>query len=153
MAKVSKEDRELFREAVKNLKFVSSKKTPLKQSADIQLFDQVSEQVTPTQALFFSRGGLQYKTLKDLRTGKIKIQAELDLHGFNTEQSRENLAHFIQQALHHHYRCIRIIHGKGEVLKNHVNLWLKQIDAVLAFASAIPKQGGTGAVCVILKRV
>ena len=153
MANVSKEDRALFREAVKNLKFVSAKKIPAKQSIDIQLFDQASELVTPAQALFFSRGGLQHKTLKDLRTGKIKIHAELDLHGFNIEQSRENLAQFIQHALHHHYRCVRIIHGKGAILKNHVNLWLKQIDAVLAFASAIPKQGGTGAVSVILKRI
>ncbi|HEV2613426.1 MAG TPA: Smr/MutS family protein [Gammaproteobacteria bacterium] len=153
MAKISQEDRELFREAVKNLKFVSAKKNPPKPSADIQLFDQMSEQVTPTQSLFFSRGGLQHKTLKDLRTGKIKIQAELDLHGLNTEQARLNLADFIQFSLHHHYRCVRIIHGKGEILKNHVNLWLKQIDTVLAFASAIPRQGGTGAVCVILKRV
>lgn len=150
MARITQEDRELFRDAVKKLKFAPLKKTPPKQSTDIQLFDQASEQVTPTQALFFSRGGLQHKTLKDLRTGKININSELDLHGLNTEQARKNLADFIQFALHHHHRCVRVIHGKGDILKNHVNLWLKQIDAVLAFASAIPKQGGTGAVCVLL---
>lgn len=153
MAKISHEDRELFREAVKNLKFVSSKKTPPKPSVDIHLYDQSSEQVTPTQSLFFSRGGLQHKTLKDLRTGKLKIQDELDLHGMTAHQARDCLADFIQASLHHHYRCVRIIHGKGEILKNHVNLWLKQIDSVLAFASAIPRQGGTGALCVILKRI
>lgn len=152
MAKISSEDKALFREAVRNLKFAPSKKTSSKVASEIHLFDQSSEQVTPTQSIFFSRGGLQHKTLKDLRTGKIKIQDELDLHGLNTEQARENLADFIQAALNHHHRCVRVIHGKGEILKNHVNLWLKQIDSVLAFASAIPKQGGTGAVCVILKR-
>ncbi len=37
-------------------------------------------------------------------------------------------------------------------LKTHVNSWLRQHRDVLAFVSAPEKQGGTGAVLVLLKR-
>jgi DNA-nicking Smr family endonuclease len=54
---------------------------------------------------------------------------------------------------------VRIIHGKGNgsvqrrpVLKGKVNHWLQQRDEVLAFCSARPVDGGTGAVYVLLKR-
>jgi hypothetical protein len=33
-----------------------------------------------------------------------------------------------------------------------VNSWLRQMDAVLAFCSARPNDGGTGAVYVLLKK-
>jgi DNA-nicking Smr family endonuclease len=55
---------------------------------------------------------------------------------------------------------VRIIHGKGNtslgkmpVLKGRVNSWLRQKNEVLAFCSARPNDGGTGAVYVLLKRV
>jgi DNA-nicking Smr family endonuclease len=38
------------------------------------------------------------------------------------------------------------------VLKVKVNAWLRQKDAVLAFCSARPQDGGTGAVYVLLKK-
>jgi DNA-nicking Smr family endonuclease len=38
------------------------------------------------------------------------------------------------------------------VLKGKVNHWLQQRDEVLAFCSARPVDGGTGAVYVLLKR-
>jgi DNA-nicking Smr family endonuclease len=56
--------------------------------------------------------------------------------------------------------CIRIIHGKGKrsrnnkgpVIKTKVNHWLRQRDDVLAFCSARPIDGGTGAIYVLLRR-
>jgi len=51
------------------------------------------------------------------------------------------------------------VHGKGlrsgprgPVLKHAVNTWLRKVDAVLAFASAPRRDGGTGAVYVLLRR-
>ncbi|EXJ09223.1 Smr domain protein [Nitrincola nitratireducens] len=38
------------------------------------------------------------------------------------------------------------------MIKSCVNDWLQQIPQVLAFTSAQPKDGGTGAVYVLLKR-
>jgi DNA-nicking Smr family endonuclease len=50
------------------------------------------------------------------------------------------------------------VHGKGyrsldnqPVLKNNLNLWLRQHRDVQAFCSASPKDGGAGAVLVLLR--
>ena len=55
-------------------------------------------------------------------------------------------------------RCVRIIHGKGSrseegqpVLKHKVNYWLRCRDEVLAFTSATGRDGGTGALYVLLR--
>ena len=57
------------------------------------------------------------------------------------------------------YGCVRIIHGKGlhgdsgaPVLKNLVDRLLRQRADVLAFHSRRRRQGGTGAVLVLLAR-
>ena len=53
--------------------------------------------------------------------------------------------------------CVRIVHGKGlnseglPVLKNLVDRMLRQRSGVQAFHSAPPRQGGTGAVLVLLR--
>ena len=39
------------------------------------------------------------------------------------------------------------------MLKIKVNSWLRQKDQVLAFCSARPQDGGTGAVYVLLKKI
>jgi DNA-nicking Smr family endonuclease len=53
-----------------------------------------------------------------------------------------------------------VIHGKGlrsgnrgPVLKHTVNTLLRRADAVLAFTSARPAAGGTGATLVLLRRL
>ena len=51
-----------------------------------------------------------------------------------------------------------ITHGKGELrdkpalLKSCVNHWLKELDSVLAFHSAQPHHGGSGASYVMLRK-
>ena len=56
------------------------------------------------------------------------------------------------------FRCILIIHGKGErqkekaLMKSYVAHWLRQIPDVLAFHSAPQWKGGTGALMSILKK-
>ena len=83
---------------------------------------------------------------------------ELDLHGMTVAEARPMLAEFIADSRQQRLRCVRIIHGKGfrsasaqPVLKGLVNNWLRQHDGVLAFCSARPADGGTGAVYVLLK--
>jgi len=51
-----------------------------------------------------------------------------------------------------------VIHGKGlsskgnePVLKTRVGSWLAQRDDVLAFCQAMPQDGGSGAVVVLLR--
>lgn len=73
-------------------------------------------------------------------------------------EAQEQLNDFVLQARARGIHCIRIIHGKGygssnkgPVIKPLVNRWLQRRAEVLAFCSARPVDGGTGAVYVLLK--
>ncbi|MGD2112895.1 MAG: Smr/MutS family protein [Gammaproteobacteria bacterium] len=114
--------------------------------------------VSPEDALFFARPGLQQRQLQRLRRGQLEAGAELDMHGMTSAVARQALTDFIAQCSEHHVRCVRIIHGKGAgtggvapVLKNRLNSWLRQHHDVLAFSSARPSDGGTGALYVLLR--
>ena len=109
--------------------------------------------------LLFTRPGIQQRVFRKFRRGQYAIEAELDLHGRTVPEARELVSAFLRTAQASHKRCVRIIHGKGlssegrlPVLKGKVNSWLRQKDMVLAFCSAPKKDGGTGAVYVLLKR-
>lgn len=112
------------------------------------------------EELLFSRPGIQNNLMRKLRRGQYSLEAELDLHRMTSEQAREALLNFLKGCRQSGKRCVRIIHGKGHgsknklpVLKNKLNHWLRQLDEVLAFCSARPVDGGTGAVYVLLKRI
>ena len=111
------------------------------------------------EELLYARPGLQHMVLRALRRGQYAIEAELDLHGRTVPQAREALDRFLRDARAQGKRCVRIVHGKGNssegkmpVLKGKVNVWLRQKDEVMAFCSATPRDGGTGAVYALLKR-
>lgn len=115
--------------------------------------------VQPGDELQFARTGLQRNTYRKLRRGQFRMDNELDLHGMTAAEARQALALFLLEARDARWRCVRVIHGKGlrssnrgPVLKGHVAHWLTQRDEVLAYCSARPADGGTGAVYVLLKR-
>jgi DNA-nicking Smr family endonuclease len=109
--------------------------------------------------LDFSRSGLQHKLLKKLRQGKYPIENVLDLHGLTVNQARKELLTFITECEAAGMRHVIIVHGKGfrskdkPIIKSMVNRWLRVVDNVLAFHSARPKDGGNGAVYVLLKKL
>ena len=120
---------------------------------------EVLETVTANQPLQFAQPGVQNKTQKKLRLGQIPIDATIDLHGLTVEQSNLKLANFIQICLSNAWRCVIVIHGRGirspanyPVLKNHVYHWLRHNPNVIALSSAVNKDGGLGALYVLLKR-
>ncbi len=108
--------------------------------------------------LYFARTGVQKKTLKRLAREQLHIDAQVDLHGMTVDRARNTLATFLVEAQHFRYRCVLIIHGKGHrsanrvpVIKGLLDRWLRLDENVLAFCSAQPRSGGTGAVYVLLK--
>lgn len=110
------------------------------------------------EALSFQRAGVQTQVVKRLRRGLFPIEDELDLHGLTQTVAREQLARFLTINRDAGRRCVRIIHGKGyrsgargPILKIAVDLWLRRHLDVLAFTSARPIDGGTGAVYVLLR--
>jgi len=110
------------------------------------------------EILSFARSGLQHKILKKLRQGKFPIEHMLDLHGLTVNQASGELLEFLGECEAAGVRHAIIIHGKGfrsrdkPVIKPMVNRWLKSVDKVLAFHSAQAKDGGSGAVYVLLKK-
>lgn len=105
----------------------------------------------------FTRAGVSRQTLRRLRRGYWKIEAQLDLHGYTREEAQRELIVFLDTGSKRHFRCVRIIHGKGHsspshapILKTRVGGWLAQRPDVLAFCQARPEEGGSGAVLVLL---
>lgn len=173
-----KEDLEFFRAAMLGVKRTKSvhiktrskkntsalKKEKLihlkeEQPLSLILLDPVELIVGSEDRLFFNRPGLQHKRIKQLTGGDISQSAYLDLHQMSVEQARRAVLNFLLHSREHSYNCVRIIHGKGKLtqsgakLKNHVNCWLRQIPWVLAFSSARARDGGAGALYVLLRRI
>jgi DNA-nicking Smr family endonuclease len=110
------------------------------------------------EELSYLREGYPPKLLRQLKRGQFSVQDDLDLHQMNTMAAQISIADFLAEAHHYGIRCVRIIHGKGlrsrnagPILKGLTDRLLRRRDDVIAFASARPAQGGTGAVVVLLK--
>ena len=109
------------------------------------------------EELAFHRPEIQLAVLRRLRRGEYRVQREIDLHGLTVAEAKQALREFLADALEQQVRCVRIIHGKGlrsghrgPVLKAAVSAVLRRTGAVLAYVSARPVDGGTGAVYVLL---
>lgn len=110
------------------------------------------------EELAYLRDGYPPKLLRHLKRGQFSVQDELDLHQMNVAAAQASIISFLAEAKQQGARCVRIIHGKGlrsksagPVLKGLTDRLLRRRDDVVAFASARPSQGGTGAVVVLLK--
>jgi len=104
------------------------------------------------------RDGVGPDVVRKLRQGHWVIQCDVDLHGERVEGAREMVGAFLRDAVKHHRRCVRIVHGKGHgsigkqpVLKGKVKNWLMQKDEVMAFCQAREHDGGGGALIVLLR--
>lgn len=100
-------------------------------------------------------------TLRKLKEGEFTIQAHLDLHGHTKPAAEQVLQSFLLNGHALGFRLVLIIHGRGlksnegPVLKEYLVRWLTRgslSHLVLAFCSARPCDGGTGALYVLLKR-
>jgi len=118
----------------------------------------LDDAVAGSASLSFQRSGVRIQVMRRLKRGLIPVDDELDLHGLTQTAARDALADFIARARDSGQRCVRVIHGKGyrsgargPVLKTAVNLWLRRLSDVVAFASARAIDGGTGAVYVLLR--
>jgi DNA-nicking Smr family endonuclease len=108
----------------------------------------------------WTRNGIQKSVLRKLRSGQIPVEDVLDLHGHTVVEAERAVRLYVAQAqAEGRQRAVRVIHGKGigspngiSILKEKVGGWLRQSDAVLAFCVAMPVDGGSGAVNVLLRR-
>lgn len=139
---------------------------PLSEEEEIQavlreslsdLFD-VDGLLDEDPSLSYAQPGVGPDVVKKLRKRHWPVQDELDLHGMNRDQARDAVTDFLHRANRRGVRCVRIVHGigygspKGEpVLRGVVHSWLVQMGDVVAFCVAGKKDGGHGALIVLLR--
>jgi len=108
-----------------------------------------------------SHPGLDKATATKLRQGKLAIDGVLDLHGMTQQRAHAALGHAVENAHHAGRRVLLAITGKGAasegggVLRRMAPRWLNEPELrrhVLAFCRARPKDGGDGALYVLIKR-
>lgn len=104
-----------------------------------------------------------------LRRGQVPIDMRVDLHGHTRHEARHILAESLQAAYRSQKRCVLVVTGKGRhtkrqdaasilepgILKENVPHWLAEpplAGIVLKHHTARPKDGGSGALYVLLRR-
>ena len=112
------------------------------------------------EPLLARRAHLSPGRFNRLCAGRIAPDQELDLHGYDRHSAREALFQTLRSAAEGQAECVLVIHGKGHrseggesILKESMAEWLTDPglrNCVLGFAPAIPRDGGTGAVYVLL---
>ena len=126
------------------------------QPAEAALKKNVFKQLRPIDLRHGEKAGIDGSTQRRLIRGEILIDLRLDLHGMTAARAHNQLHQFIESAAQEGCRCVLVITGKGSgVLNGHVPNWLKQKPLslhVLALAEARPKDGGSGAFYVLLRR-
>lgn len=171
MSQHSDDELQLFRDAMQGVKPLHSDKASLKTrpaairkraaQASSSIKDTLSDDFIPPcdDHLEFMRPGVQKSYMKLIRNGKVAIEDDIDLHGYQRDDARKTLLAFLEHAQSQGYKLVRVVHGKGynssdnrPVLKAMVNKWLQSIPEVLAFVSTTPRDGGIGAVYVLLKK-
>jgi len=175
-AEVSDEDLRLFEQAVGPVRRIirqstaSTRPQPLPEPLQSQLDEArvagelLHSVIDPAEIevgeeLSYLKPGLSPRLLRRLKRGHFSIADEIDLHQMTANVARVAVKQFLDENKRHARLCVKIIHGKGlrsraegPVLKRLVDGMLRQRADVLAFASAKPAEGGTGAVIVLLRQ-
>ncbi|BBK34677.1 hypothetical protein STHU_53110 [Allostella humosa] len=104
------------------------------------------------------------RSVERLKRGRMAIDGRLDLHGLTQAEAHSALHRFILSAVAQGRRCILLITGRGGwnsspaergVLRRMVPRWLNEPSVrphVLAYTEAQPRDGGGGALYLLLRR-
>lgn len=165
-------DSALFRESIGNVRrlksdkhvFSPSKPKPIKkhfsQTAEHELLvSHIDPPVEGHESSFYAQTGLNHKTIRRLKRGDFHINSILDLHGMTQAIAQPAIIEFINQQVELAQRYTIIVHGKGmgsgnkhPVLKNLTLNILTAHPKVLAYTSAQEKDGGTGALYILMAK-
>ncbi|WP_142849370.1 Smr/MutS family protein [Telmatospirillum sp. J64-1] len=107
--------------------------------------------------------GVDRRNADRLKKGRMAIDGRIDLHGMTQEAAHSALIAFLHRCYEADRRCVLVITGKGRdsegrgigVLRAAVPRWLNEgslRQRILAFSHAQPRDGGEGALYVLLKR-
>ena len=126
------------------------------------------EIIKPEKSLLHGTStGLDKRSAQRMRRGKLEIEARLDLNGSNQGEAYRELKDFIFRTHSQQKRLVLVITGKGNkdfgfdtkkrvgVLREMVPKWLNEQtirDRIISFDYATQKDGGYGALYVLLKK-
>ena len=106
--------------------------------------------------------GFGQKMMQKLKKGQFPIQDYIDLHGLTKQEAEIRIRDFLIQSHRLGLRCVLVVHGRGlnsenhiPVLKERLPIWLSRGSIkkiILAFSTARPYDGGTGAIYILLRR-
>lgn len=120
---------------------------------------EIIQPVDPHDPLAWKRDGVQEGVYRNLRLGRYRADARLDLTRKSLAQARDELRSFVQECLVHGIRTCVVSHGRGRrpddaasVMRSALNQWLPLFDEVLAFHSAPSQHGGLGALYIMLRK-
>lgn len=115
---------------------------------------------------------LDRRKVRQIASGKVEIDAKIDLHGERQRDARSRLRGFLLDAQARGCRTVLVVTGKGGneapdrlaglmgeaqrgVLRRNVPLWLAEPDlraVVLGYTEAATRHGGAGALYVQLRK-
>jgi DNA-nicking Smr family endonuclease len=134
-SKVDEEDKRLFAESMKKM--------------DVRFEDEIPD-VHPLRPVAVNR-------MRQLKSGAIRIDLELDLHGMTRDEALESMKRFITGAFNRGQKAVLVITGKGNnsvgepVLQAAVMSWLRETGKDGGIAPAPQQLGGSGAPLLFLK--
>ena len=127
----------------------------------------------PYERFEWKKDGVQPAVFQKLKSGGYPLEGRLDLHRRTVEEARDAVYRFLAVCRGRGWRCVAILHGRGvrspqpgsarglplarenptpARIKSYVAHWMQQAPEVIACSSAPPRQGGTGAVFVLLRK-
>ena len=100
--------------------------------------------------------------MQKIKKGQFPVQDYVDLHGLTKQEAEIRMRDFLLQSHRFGLRCVLVVHGRGlnsrdniPVLKERLPIWLNRGPVkrfVLAFSTAMPYDGGTGAIYILLRK-
>ena len=168
----TKSEKNVFRDAIHELQqIVSSKNSKIKKNKHDNddmpenyldkntRFDNIAH-VGGNEQLSYRTSGVRKKEMQRLKRGNIQLNFEIDLHGLSQREAHDKLESLITMYAKDGLKSGIVIHGKGlrsennePKLKMLTNQILRNHHSVIAFNSATAKDGGPGAVYVLLKNL
>lgn len=100
------------------------------------------------------------RTAQRFTRGEMAVDGRIDLHGLTLDQAHAALTAFVRGAHARGARCVVVVTGKGKgdsigKIRNETPHWLNQTPLrplILAVSEARHRDGGVGALYVLLKR-
>jgi DNA-nicking Smr family endonuclease len=153
-------DRLLWRDAMRNV-------TPLRRRGAAVSTAPSAQAAESRRGLSLSRptldrfSGIDRANAERLKRGLHRIESRLDLHGMTQAEAHRALNAFVRNSRRAGLRCVLVITGRGlgpngsGVLKSAVPRWLEEAELrqqILAIAPAQSRDGGAGALYLLLRR-